>query len=1151
MSFQLYLAIPSPDLVLNLFASAGQVLGLVAVSLGGVALRSPKRGSALGLGSSAASPWPLRMALTALALTVALFLLYHLRVQDVEAARLRANLARPSVEGGREVGDASLKTLSFSGQLAHPAALSTDALAGLIERGERLNLIDVRESEEVEMGRIPGAWARRYPDLQADTQGLERPDTTTVLLCFSGNRSSELVDHFNATGHACKFVIGGYEKWIAEGRPLELGAGRDPADLRALPRAPNDRVLLDTPAVHRAVAESGAVFVDVRYPDEFAAGHLPGALNLPMRKLTSAELERALAAVPKGPVILPCYDKRSSFYASLVGLRLARLGREVLGRYTVPHEYFVAKGEREYVSAWRSAAVGPTPFGMARDLLADGLRGMQRALGSLALSIVALVLALRGALLPWTFRAEVEQARAKRLAPDFAALTERLRDDPVRLRRALAQARARHNLRPLRGLAVSLVQLALFLTLFSSVGSVATGSTERLGWFTLGAPDPRWLLPAAVVALAAALVMLGAARTVKRWLGAGLVAMVLGLLVHRLPAAQNLYLVASLAWIHVHGALARRRAAREVNARRVGRHAARDAQRARATSIVPLGLAHLCDDTGGKAHSLGRLIDAGFPVPDGFVVRDAAFRAPGSGAHALSSERLKELLRAFDRLGSPRVAVRSSGLDEDGAQHSYAGVFDTQLGVERAGLVEAVLAVRASMSSERAVAYRAHTRATSTDNTRRGGRCTPDAVHAINENGAHPEPPARGGVVVQAMVPATHAGVLFTEHPGHTGRSMVELVEGLGEALVSGQATPAAFEFGRLSGQQLEGAAPPVDLAPLLRLGREVEAHYGRPQDIEWAFADGFVLLQARDITADATRGDDLDAAFEAERRRVVAHLAATAPGADDPDFEGPRLATNELVELLPEPTPYSAALMAALWAPGHAVDRACRLLGVPYEPSEEGRPLVVPAFGQVLVDRAEDARRRARKPGARVGWRLSRRAADLESVVRDDLAARAREAARHCAALEPAASAPATSPRTTTRSTSGSCGRPTPSQRSSTWPRRARCKRPLRASHGAASTPGRCSARASRRSWDARALTLRQATSRPFLTRSGTEPRTTSSCPNRAIRSLRSSCGSSWRWAWTWRAPRRLGRSRPRGPWRSCAGSIGCSLSERDACKP
>src|SRR5205823_2498768 len=154
--------------------------------------------------------------------------------------------------------------------------------------------------------------------------------------------------------------------------------------------------------------------------------------------------------------------------------------------------------------------------------------------------------------------------------------------------------------------------------------------------------------------------------------------------------------------------------------------------------------------------------------------------------------------------------VRSSGLNEDGADKSYAGVFDSILDVQAGGLFEALEKVADSLSSARAGIY--------------GGLSAGDAHEA-------------GAILVQTMVPAQFAGVLFTEHPGESGAAAVEMIEGLGDALVAGRAQPAAFRLGRLSGRSLDTkAAAPIDLTALFALGRRVEALFGKPQDIEWAF---------------------------------------------------------------------------------------------------------------------------------------------------------------------------------------------------------------------------------------------------------------------------------------------------------------------------
>src|SRR5690606_34476118 len=88
-----------------------------------------------------------------------------------------------------------------------------------------------------------------------------------------------------------------------------------------------------------------------------------------------------------------------------------------------------------------------------------------------------------------------------------------------------------------------------------------------------------------------------------------------------------------------------------------------------------------------------------------------------------------------------------------------------------------------------------------------------------------------GGVIVQAMVAAEHAGVLFTEDPACAGAMLVEMTAGLGDRLVSGQVDPDAFRFGRRTFQPLQEGTAPVDLTPLLELGRRAEKLFGRPQD--------------------------------------------------------------------------------------------------------------------------------------------------------------------------------------------------------------------------------------------------------------------------------------------------------------------------------
>ncbi|RME73785.1 MAG: hypothetical protein D6776_06405, partial [Planctomycetota bacterium] len=178
------------------------------------------------------------------------------------------------------------------------------------------------------------------------------------------------------------------------------------------------------------------------------------------------------------------------------------------------------------------------------------------------------------------------------------------------------------------------------------------------------------------------------------------------------------------------------------------------------------------------------------------------------------------------------LAVRSSAPHEDSAASSFAGHFETRLGVRgREALRVAVRAVLASSLSERVIAAAART-------------------------GLALLPP-RMAVLVQRLVEPTCAGILFTRDPV-TGaqRMVVEMVRGSGEAVASGRVEPARFTIDRATGAiERAGGDPALSPAPatlheLAALGRRVEALFGGPQDLEWAIENGrAVLLQSRPIT--------------------------------------------------------------------------------------------------------------------------------------------------------------------------------------------------------------------------------------------------------------------------------------------------------------
>jgi phosphohistidine swiveling domain-containing protein len=232
---------------------------------------------------------------------------------------------------------------------------------------------------------------------------------------------------------------------------------------------------------------------------------------------------------------------------------------------------------------------------------------------------------------------------------------------------------------------------------------------------------------------------------------------------------------------------------------------------------------------GGKGGTLARLYQAGYPVPDGLVILPAAFAGDELPPDALSAEAWAQLQAHLVRLrgDDPHAAfaVRSSALSEDSARASFAGEFETVLDVRDDEAVrEGIGTVRRSRHAERVRAY-ARARGVETD--------------------------LEMAVVVQRLVRADLSGVLFTADPVTGSRDQMSgnYVHGLGEALVSGQATPYEFKLSRPRGRY-EGPPELKRFARrLYRLAKCLERDLGSPQD-EWAITGkNLFLLQSRPIT--------------------------------------------------------------------------------------------------------------------------------------------------------------------------------------------------------------------------------------------------------------------------------------------------------------
>jgi phosphoenolpyruvate synthase/pyruvate phosphate dikinase len=301
-------------------------------------------------------------------------------------------------------------------------------------------------------------------------------------------------------------------------------------------------------------------------------------------------------------------------------------------------------------------------------------------------------------------------------------------------------------------------------------------------------------------------------------------------------------------------------------------------------------------DVGGKGGSLGELTHAGIEVPPGFVLKTAAFErfiealeseAPVRerveslraddfeaitalsaqlrarfAAAPLPAEVADAIAQAVEELSNGAiqsgVAVRSSATTEDAADASFAGLQDTYLWVKRQQVQEQVRNCWGSLYSVESMCYR--------------------------RKRDFKEKNVAMAVVVQTMVDARTAGVMFTRSP-LTGDRSVMTIEGswgLGSAVVGGEVTPDRWVVGKITGEisvrevsaklichaaaagggietvpvpealQLTACMSDDEIQRLRAIGRKVERHYGRSQDIEWAVERGsekILLLQSRPET--------------------------------------------------------------------------------------------------------------------------------------------------------------------------------------------------------------------------------------------------------------------------------------------------------------
>jgi pyruvate, water dikinase len=332
------------------------------------------------------------------------------------------------------------------------------------------------------------------------------------------------------------------------------------------------------------------------------------------------------------------------------------------------------------------------------------------------------------------------------------------------------------------------------------------------------------------------------------------------------------------------------------------------------------------DIAGGKGANLGELTQAGIPVPPGFVITSATYQKfmDETGItqeildilDALDVNNNKELqesarkiikiiteteipaeisnliIEAYNalchRIGKEDafVAVRSSATAEDLPEASFAGQQDTYLNVKGPeDMIKYVRKCWASLFGARAIFYR--------------------------EENNFDHSKVYIAVVVQEMVDAEKAGVMFTVHPS-TGEEkiLIEGAWGLGEGVVSGTVTPDTYWIDKATGEILEKQVSekktmfqkksengqtvqiPVpddlknkqvldetELAQLVELGKKIQQHYQFPQDTEWAIEDGKIfMLQSRPVTT-LDMGTAEGSTLEEGERTVITKGLGASPG--------------------------------------------------------------------------------------------------------------------------------------------------------------------------------------------------------------------------------------------------------------------------------
>jgi len=266
------------------------------------------------------------------------------------------------------------------------------------------------------------------------------------------------------------------------------------------------------------------------------------------------------------------------------------------------------------------------------------------------------------------------------------------------------------------------------------------------------------------------------------------------------------------------------------------------------------------EEVGGKARGLDRLIRDGFKVAPGFVLIDTD-----------TKKDLETAAAYFLKSGLEKVAVRSSATAEDGVDFSFAGQFETFLNVKGAD------SFKESVQNCIDSLYKGHGKEYSDKFGKSSG--------------------IKMSVIVQEMIDADFAGVCFTQDPNNVDNILVEAVEGLGEALVSGLKAATQYSIPRkiLEKNDLKDFEHICEKNKLLEpnILREIcvgaikmQEDFDMPIDSEWAVQDGVLYwLQARPITVlEYAEEDEFDPKFDLTKHMITrCNISEMLPGAITP----------------------------------------------------------------------------------------------------------------------------------------------------------------------------------------------------------------------------------------------------------------------------